>query len=435
MDPLLISLLGTILMLVLLLLRVPIAYAMSIVGIGGIYMIGGTRAMDSLLRTIPYSSIIAYGLIVLPLFLAMSEFAAASGVSKMFFAFRKWFGRLPGGEAVASIFGAGVFAAICGSSTATAAAVGKIAIPEMRASGYSWRLAIGSVTTAGTLGILIPPSAMFIVYGILTQVPIAHLFIAGVIPGIAAAALYAAVAIGWAVLRPQDAPRHDERATWAERLESLKLLGRPAILIFVVLGGIYSGLTTTTEAAGLGALVAFIMVLTTPGATYRTVVHSMAAAVSISAIIMLVVLGATIFSKFITMGGLPFLLVDFFQNIGLSSKMVVLVFIGVIIVMGCFLESNAILFLTLPFLTPVLIALNVDLIWFGVLMCIAIEIGLITPPVGFNVYVMKGIFKEVSLYDIFAGSSIFLLGALAIILMVFLYPPIATALPEAFMAR
>ncbi|MCP8937755.1 TRAP transporter large permease [Alsobacter sp. SYSU M60028] len=430
-----ISALGTVLMLLLLVARVPIAHAMSIVGIGGIYLIGGGRAVDSLMRTIPYSSIIAYGLIVLPLFLAMSEFAAASGVSKMFYAFRRWFGWLPGGEAVASILGAGVFAAICGSSTATAAAVGKIAIPEMRESGYSWKLAIGSVTTAGTLGILIPPSAMFIVYGMLTQVPIAHLFIAGIIPGIAAAALYAAVAVGWAILRPQDAPRSVVRSSWLERFESLKLLARPGILIFVVLGGIYSGLTTTTEAAGLGALVAFLMVLTTPGATFRTVTRSMGAAVSISAIIMLVVLGATIFSKFITMGGLPFLLVDFFKGLGLSSNVIVLMLIFVVIVMGCFLESNAILFLTLPFLTPVLTALNIDLVWFGVLMCIAIEIGLITPPVGFNVYVMKGIFKEVSLGEIFAGSSIFLIGAFAIMALVFLYPPVATALPEAFKAQ
>ncbi len=338
LDPLTISLLGTLIMLLLLVMRVPIAFAMSAVGIGGIYVIGGERAVDSLLRTVPYSSIITYGIVVLPLFLAMSEFAASSGVSKMFFTFRQWFGWLPGGEAVASIFGAGVFAAICGSSTATAAAVGKIAVPEMRNSGYSRMLSIGSVTSAGTLGILIPPSAMFIVYGILTQIPIAYLFIAGILPGIIASLLYAGVAVGWAILRPQDAPRYLVRHSWGDRFRSLQLMARPLLLILVVLGGIYSGLTTTTEAAGLGAFIAFVMVLTTPGATFRTVLDSMAAAVSISAIIMLVVLGATIFSKFITIGGLPFLLVDFFQNLGLSSGLVVIIFIAVIVGMGCFLE-------------------------------------------------------------------------------------------------
>ncbi len=428
-NPITISVLGTVVMLFLLLIRVPIAFAMALSGIGGIYMIGGARAVDSLLRTVPYSSIITYGIIVLPLFLAMSEFAASSGVSQMFYSFRKWFGRLPGGEAVASIFGCAIFAAICGSSTATAAAIGKIAVPEMRKSGYSWRFSIGSVTTAGTLGILIPPSAMFIVYGLLTQVPIADLFIAGVIPGILASALYAGIAIGWALLRPQDAPRHLERSTWGEKMQSLSLLARPAILIFVVLGGIYSGLTTTTEAAGLGALAAAIMLLTSPGATVKSIFNSAAAAVSISAIIMVIVLGATIFSKFITVGGLPFLLVDFFKSLGLPSSAVVAIFLAVVLGMGCFLESNAILFLTLPFLAPILNALNVDLIWFGVLMCIGIEVGLVTPPVGFNVYVMKGIFREVPLSDIFVGSCIFLLGAIAIMALVFFLPPLATWLP------
>jgi C4-dicarboxylate transporter DctM subunit len=428
-DPLVISVIGTIAMLVLMVLRVPIAFAMSLTGIVGLYAIGGERAVDSMLRTIPYSSIITYGIIVLPLFLAMSEFAASSGVSSMFFALRKWFGRMPGGEAVASIFGCAVFAAICGSSTATAAAIGKIAVPEMRASGYSAMFSIGSVTTAGTLGILIPPSAMFIVYGLLTQVPIGDLFIAGVIPGIIAAIIYAGIAIGWAILRPQDAAKRYETATWKEKFASLSMLIRPAILIFIVLGGIYSGLTTTTEAAGLGALAALGMLLTTPGATVQSVFKSCAAAVNISAIIMVIVLGATIFSKFITVGGLPFLLVDFFTSLGLTSGALVAIFLVIVIAMGCFLESNAILFLTLPFLTPVLTALNVDLIWFGVLMCIGIEIGLITPPVGFNVYVMKGIFKDVPLQVIFAGSCIFLLGALATMSLVFFVPWLATWLP------
>ena len=428
-DPLTVSIIGTLVMLVLMMLRVPIAFAMSIVGIGGIYFIGGERAVDGLLRTVPYTSVITYGIVVLPLFLAMSEFAASSGVSKMFYTFRKWLGWLPGGEAVASIFGCAIFAAICGSSTATAAAIGKIAVPEMRKSGYSWRLAIGSVTTAGTLGILIPPSAMFIVYGILTQVPISDLFIAGVIPGIVAAILYAGTAIAWAWVRPQDAPRQTERSSWRERFQSLTLLARPAILIFIVLGGIYSGITTTTEAAGVGALAALIMLVTSPGATRESVIVSLRAAVSISAMIMAIVIGATIFSKFIAVGGLPFMLVAFFKSLGLSGSTVAVIFLLVIVVMGCFLESNAILFLTLPFLAPVLHALNVDMIWFGVLMCISIEIGLVTPPVGFNVYVMQGIFKECRLRDILIGSGVFLGGAVATTVVVFFVPSLATWLP------
>ena len=428
-DPLTVSIIGTVVMLILMMLRVPIAFAMSMAGIGGIYFIGGERAVDGLLRTVPYSSVITYGIVVLPLFLAMSEFAASSGVSKMFFAFRKWLGWLPGGEAVASIFGCAIFAAICGSSTATAAAIGKIAVPEMRKSGYSWRLAIGSVTTAGTLGILIPPSAMFIVYGILTQVPISDLFIAGIIPGIVAAIMYAGTAIAWAWWRPQDAPRGTEQSTWRERFQSLTLLARPAILIFIVLGGIYTGITTTTEAAGVGALAALVMLVTSPGATRESVFVSLRAAVAISAMIMAIVIGATIFSKFIAVGGLPFQLVAFFKSLGMSGSEVAVIFLLVIVVMGCFLESNAILFLTLPFLAPVLHALNVDMIWFGVLMCIAIEIGLVTPPVGFNVYVMQGLFKECRLRDILIGSGIFLGGAVATTVLVFFIPPLATWLP------
>ena len=428
-DPLTVSIIGTVVMLILMMLRVPIAFAMSMAGIGGIYFIGGERAVDGLLRTVPYSSVITYGIVVLPLFLAMSEFAASSGVSKMFFTFRKWLGWLPGGEAVASIFGCAIFAALCGSSTATAAGIGKIAVPEMRKSGYSWRLAIGSVTTAGTLGILIPPSAMFIVYGILTQVPISDLFIAGIIPGIVAAILYAGTAIAWAWWRPQDAPRVTEQSTWRERFQSLTLLGRPAILIFIVLGGIYSGITTTTEAAGVGALAALVMLVTSPGATRESIFVSLRAAVAISAMIMAIVIGATIFSKFIAVGGLPFQLVAFFKSLGMSGSTVAVIFLLVVVVMGCFLESNAILFLTLPFLAPVLHALNVDMIWFGVLMCIAIEIGLVTPPVGFNVYVMQGIFKECRLRDILIGSGIFLGGAVATTVLVFFIPPLATWLP------
>ena len=299
----------------------------------------------------------------------------------------------------------------------------------MRNSGYSWRLAIGSVTTAGTLGILIPPSALFIVYGILTQVPINELFIAGVLPGIVASTVYAGTAITWAWIRPQDAPRETAPSSWSERFQSLTLLVRPAILIFVVLGGIYGGITTTTEAAGVGALAALFMLVTSPGATRESVFESLRAAVSISAMIMVIVIGATIFSKFIAIGGLPFVLVDFFKTLGLPAPAVVAIFLLVIVVMGCFLESNAILFLTLPFLAPVLHALNVNMVWFGVLMCIAIEIGLVTPPVGFNIYVMQGIFKECRLRDILIGSSIFLGGAVATTVLVFVFPALATWLP------
>lgn len=429
-DPLTISIVGTVALIALMALRVPIAFAMSLVGIVGIYTIGGSRAVESLLRTVPYSSIITYGIIVLPLFLAMSEFAAQTGISRMFYTFRQWFGRLPGGEAVASVLGCALFSAICGSSTATAAAIGKIAVPEMRASGYSWKLAMGSVTCAGTLGILIPPSALFIVYGLLTQVPISDLFIAGIVPGLVAGLFYVAIAIGWAILRPQDAPRQQGSPSWAERFSSLTLLVRPAILMFIVLGGIYTGLTTATEAAALGALAAFVMLVFSSGMSLARFMGAASSAVALSAMIMAIVLGATIFSKFITAGGLPFLLVDFFRSLDVPANSVVIVFLLVIVVLGFFLESNAILFLTLPFLAPILLSLDVNMVWFGVLMCLAIEIGLVTPPVGFNLFVMKGLFREVGLDHIILGSLIFLTGAIVTMLLVYAFPPVAIWLPS-----
>ena len=429
-DPLTISIVGTASLIGLMVLRVPIAFAMAFVGIVGIYTIGGSRAVESLLRTVPYTSIISYGIIVLPLFLAMSEFAAQTGISKIFYTFRQWFGGLPGGEAVASIFGCALFASICGSSTATAAAIGKIAVPEMRASGYSWKLAMGSVTTSGTLGVLIPPSALFIVYGLLTQVPISSLFIGGIIPGILAGGLFAAIAVAWAILRPQDAPRQHSAPSWAERFASLSLLVRPAILMLIVLGGIYTGLTTATEAAALGALAALVMFLMSPGMSLTRFKQAAGSAVALSSMIMAIVLGATIFSKFITAGGLPFMLVDFFQSLDMSPSAIVVIFLLVTIVLGFFLESNAILFLTLPFLAPILFSLNVNMVWFGVLMCLAIEIGLVTPPVGFNLFVMKGLFREVPLDHIILGSLVFLTGAVITILLVFLFPGLALWLPS-----
>lgn len=431
MDPILVVVLMVVVLLFLLAIGMHIAFALAFVGIAGYFVLNGEKSTLGLIATVPYRTMASFLFTTIPLYLFMGEVLASSGLSgELFTATRKWVGRIPGGLAQATIAACCVFAALCGSSGATAAAVGKMAVPEMLKSGYDKKLSTGSVITGGTLGILIPPSVPFIVYGLLTETSVGRLYMAGVVPGIMLAVMYMIFIFIWASLSPRIAPL-PPRTSWKEKFVSLKGVIGPGVIILVVLGAIYAGVTTATEAAAIGASGALIVAGIYRRLSWQLVWGALLRSVKTTCMIYAIIMGAFIFGYAFIISGATQKLALFVVGLDVS-RWVIMGFIAVFyLVLGTFLEAAAMTILTVPIIVPIVVAMGFDVVWFGVLMVIFSEAALITPPEGTNLFVVKGIAGEgVSIAEIFHGIVPFLGVMILGLILIIIFPQIALWLPS-----
>ncbi|MBI3436446.1 MAG: TRAP transporter large permease [Proteobacteria bacterium] len=425
-----IGLIGIAVMLVLLALRMPIGIAMLIVGIGGFAYLNGVQAALLSLGSAPYSYAAIYDLAVIPLFVLMGNCAAVSGMSRDLYASAyAWIGHWRGGLASATIAACAGFAAVSGSSVASAVTMGRVCLPEMARYKYDIRLAAGTVAAGGTLGILIPPSTAFVIYAILTEQSIGKLLLAGFLPGIMLALLFIVTVTLWTRLRPDMGPPGPV-ATRAERVRTLGRSGPMVIVVAISIGGIYLGAFTPGEAAAVGAFLSLCIAFWRRSISVDGLANILTETVKTTAFVFLILIGAFVFGPFLALSGLPEQVASTLAGLELPRVVILFALIGIYIVLGMFLEGFSILVLTLPIVIPIVQALNYDLIWFGVIMVIVLEMGLISPPVGINVFVVKGLVPDVPMGQIFRGILPFWLAMFFAILILVAFPEIALFIPK-----
>lgn len=429
MSDALIGVVGIAVLFVCLVARLPVGMALLVVGFGGIWAIDGTRAAIATMSSEAYTSVTAYGLSIIPLFILMGNMAGAAGYSqKLYEAANAWIGRLRGGLASATVVGCAAFAAVSGSSVATAVTIGKVALPQMKRFGYRDGLATGSVAAGGTLGILIPPSTGFVLYAILTEESIGKLFIAGILPGILLAFLFVVVILIITTISPEEGPP-GPATTMAEKLwatlHSLPLIG----VILVSIGGIYLGFFTPVEAAGVGATLVTVLGLGTRAIKLRMLPDILLETVTTTAMLYLIIIGAHVFGPFLALTHIPELLASGLSDLGLGAYGTLSLILLGYIILGMFFDGLAMLVVTMPVVYPIVTGLGYDPIWFGVIAVIVIEMGLITPPVGINVFVVKGVASNVPMATIFRGVLPFWFAMAVCLLLLVLFPEIALYLP------
>lgn len=415
---------------VLIMLRIPISVTLALVGFGGLVLVNGwVPALSTMVMSVK-SSTMAYSLSVLPLFILMGNLVAGAGISgNLFKAAQMFVGRQRGGVAMATVLACGGFGAICGSSVATAATMSRVAIPSMRSLGYADRLTAATLAAGGTLGILIPPSVVMVIYGVSTQTHIGKLFAAGIVPGVIGILGYMA-AVKWVVLRdPSAAPRSQE-SNWTDRLEILRGLWPVIALFGLVMGGIYGGWFTATEAAGIGALGAFVFALLHRSLSMKDIGTILVDTALVSASMLSIVFGAAMFVEFINLTGVHKALEALVKDSGASPFGVVLIIIAIYIVLGCLLESISMILITVPVFFPVVMALGYDPVWFGIIVVVATEIGLITPPIGVNLFVIRSVAPDIAMKTILAGMVPFITVDLLRILLLAAVPVLSLWLPN-----
>jgi len=415
-------------MIALMAIRVPIAAAMMLAGAGGYAMLAGWPPLFAHLKTGPYLLLASESFSVIPLFLLMGHIASRAGMSRALFqGANALLGHVRGGLALAAIGGCALFGAICGSSLATAATMGQVALPEMRRHGYSGRLATGTLAAGGTLGILIPPSIGLIVYGILAEQNIAKLFLAAFVPGILAALGYMAAVWVQVRRRPDLAPAVAGMDR-AGRRRALIGLASPSALFVLVLGGIYSGVFTPTEAASFGVLGALLLAVLSGRTGWNDVVGALLDTATATAMIFLILIGADLFGAFMALSGLPQALAGAIGGSGLAPLVVLMLILLVYLVLGCLMDSISMILLTLPIFLPAVMALEFGMtpeqtaIWFGILVLVVIEVGLITPPVGMNVFVINRLAPGVPMSETFRGVVPFLVSDAARVALLVAFP-------------
>ena len=414
----------------LLLLQVPIAFGMAIVGTVGFGFYVGFGPAFRNIGNVATDMVMVYDFSVLPLFILMGAFVARSGISHdLYDASNAWLGHRRGGLAMATIVACGGFSAVCGSSLATVATMSKVAIPSMRKFGYDERLATGSIAAGGTLGILIPPSVALVFYGIMTETDIGQLFAAGIIPGILGIVLYA-VAVGVMTrINPELGPP-GERLPWRARLRALKGIWGMLVLFAIVMGGIYGGVFTPTEAAGIGAFGAFAIALFRRRLTLALTLEALAESGRTTAVLLALLVGSLLFANFINVARVPNEIADWFAGMDVPPLMVVVICIVIYILLGCILESISMMLLTVPVFYPVMQSMGLDLVWFGIVVVVVIEISLITPPIGLNVFVLKSMLPEVELTRIFRGVLPFIAADIVRIALIVAIPGLSLFLPR-----
>jgi tripartite ATP-independent transporter DctM subunit len=434
------ALVGFAVLLILILLRTPVAFAMGAVGFFGFAVLGGltpdnffsfnwTAPLSAAARRLTYTAR-EYSLSVIPLFLLMGNLVSRAGIShEIYRASYAFLGHRRGGLAMATIVACGGFAAICGSSLATAATMAKVAMPPMRRFGYADSLAAASIAAGGTLGILIPPSVILVIYALLTESGIRDLFAAGFLPGLLGVLFYLG-AVRYCVWRKPAAGPRGEKSSAAERIAALRRVWPVGLLFLLVIGGIYGGVFTPTEAAGVGAAGAFVIALWLRALSAKAAFAALADAARTSAMLFSVLIGALIFSAFINRSGMAGEIVEFINAAGLSPFAVILAILAIYIVLGMVFESLSMLLLTVPVFFPLIASLGFDPVWFGIVVVVVTEISLITPPVGLNVFVLAGALPGLGSAVIFRGITPFWIADIFRLAIIVFFPAVALALPQ-----
>ncbi|MFN4126701.1 TRAP transporter large permease [Pannonibacter indicus] len=414
----------------LLIVRVPVAFSMLIVGFGGYWVLEGARSAGGVLLTESYSAIASYNLIVVPMFVLLGNVSSAAGFSRgLYDAAFAWVGQFRGGLASASVLGCAVFAAVSGSSVATAVTLGKVALPEMRRLSYAPGLSTGAIAAGGTLGFLIPPSTGFVLYAILTEQSIGRLFMAGVVPGLLLTVLFMTTVWVISFLDPRAGPRGESIAL-SDRFRILWEAAPLLLVIVLSIGGIYAGIFTPVEASGVGAALVILLAVIKRRLSLIEFRDAVMSTLSTSAMLYAIVIGANVLNPFFAVTRIPATLGDGLGALGLGAYGTLFVIIFAYIVLGMFMDGLSMLVITIPIVFPVITALGFDPVWFGVVAVIVIEMGMITPPVGLNVFVVRAVAGDVPLTTIFRGVAPFLLAMIVGLLLVIAIPGIALFLPN-----
>jgi C4-dicarboxylate transporter, DctM subunit len=430
MNPDLIAIGGFVLLFVLMLLRVPIGIAMGLIGVAGFGLMGDFGPALKLLSQSPIRTATEAGFGVIPMFLLMGAIASASGMSReLFQAANSFLGHRRGGLGMATIAACAGFAAICGSSVATAATFSAVAYPEMRRHRYPQSFATGVIAAGGTLGAMIPPSLVLAVYGIITQQDIGRLYIAGIIPGILAASMYIMTISGIAIARPNYLPP-GTRSSWRERWHALRNVWAITLLFVFVIGGLYGGMFTATEAASMGAGGAFVIAVARRTLTRAGFVECLVKSLRTTAAIFTILIGALLFGYFLTVTQTPQKVTQLLTGLGFGRYGILAIIMLMYLVLGCVMDAMAMIILTIPVIFPVITALGFDPIWFGVIIVMTVELGLIHPPVGMNVFVIKSVVRDVKISTIFFGVIPFVITDLVRLVILIAFPILATYLPE-----
>lgn len=419
-----------VLILTLLLLGQWIAFALGSVGLIGLFLLGNQQLLSSI-GSVAWNSINSFELTAVPLFLFMGEIILQSGVSNRFYRGAScWMGRLPGGLLQSNIFACSVFAAISGSSVATAAAIGSVATPELIKRGYDRPMVFGSLAAGGTLGILIPPSIPMIVYGAMVEESVSKLFMAGLIPGLITALMYMSYIAIRCIINPGLTPSSVEKYTWTQRGRALVDMSFFFVLIVVILGGIYFGIMTPTEAAAIGTALALIISKINRGLSKSSLVNAMLKAIKTTCMVLFIVIGTQMLSYMLVRTGINRSLTEWVAGMDLQPAVFLVVVVIIYMVLGCLMEGLSMIFLTLPVLWPIVQAMGFDPIAFGVILVILIELGQITPPVGMNLFVIKGVSEGHPLSEVIAGAWPYFFILLATVVILAMFPGLALWLPS-----
>jgi tripartite ATP-independent transporter DctM subunit len=434
------ALLGTLLIAALFLLfalGVEIALALGIVGIAGLLYLKGWTIGLGVVGSIAWTNATSFSFVAVPLFVFMSGILLHSGIGRgLYTAVARWVAFLPGGLAVASIFSCAIFAAVSGSSVATAATIGMIAIPEMERRGYYRPLICGSLAAGGTLGILIPPSIPMIIYGVMTETSIGHLYMAGIVPGIVLALMFAAFVVGYAMMWPDRAPRvAEDQGSLLDKLRSFYEVAPVALLIIVVLGSMYLGIVTPTEAAALGSSVSLLLAAAARKLTWATLRDAFHSTVRTTSMVMLIIIFASVFSHVIALIGAPTALLRTVVGLDMPRWAFFTVVFAFLLVIAYALEELSVMIIMLPILFPLITGLGFDPIWFGIIVIVWLEIGFITPPVGLNLFVIQGLTPGATARDMMLGTTPYVVLMIILVALLFVVPDLALWLPRHMMGR
>ena len=430
MSPTTIGLIGLVILIIVLFSRMPVGFVMALIGVLGFSYVVSWEAGLRIMAKDFFGIFGSYSLTVVPLFILMGQVTFHAGISsRLFDTAYKFVGHLPGGLAMATVAACAGFAAVCGSTNAAAATMATVAMPEMKRYKYGDVLSTGTVAAGGSLGILIPPSVIFIIYGILTEQSIGKLFVAGVVPGIFLSALFGLTIYIWVRLRPEIALR-GPKTTFKEKLISLSGVGETLILFILVMGGLFIGFFTPTEAGAIGAGGAIVLGFIRRRLTWKGFMQALFESTRISCMVLVIVAGATVFGHFLAITRIPYALATWVSELALPNFGIMAFIILVYLVGGCFIDALALILLTIPIFYPVVTNMGYDPIWFGVIIVLVTQMGVITPPVGVNVYVVHGVVKDVPLESIFKGAFPFLIALILCALILIPFPQIALFLPS-----